>query len=258
MPTTSRKQSEVAPTGQGYLNKHANALKGYQSRFFVINMEHGRLEYFLTKGQFTDTPNDYRGCILLAGAEVAPREEDSVSFNVFGASGEVFQLKADTAKDRQKWVDAIRSAVQKLNEATIDPLAVKLPNKEPSRGLSGKKKKKVQEASKSTFLPPTQEMVNTREAIAAAETALNEMSEIIASYPVKVIAPSRAEKEQTQQNPNQSLNSEAPSHKKGGGGGELSKYEEMLKIKAFSVACLQDLKVCFEAVQAEYLRTRAS
>ena len=70
---------------------------------------------------------------------MAPREEDSVSFNVFGASGEVFQLKADTAKDRQKWVDAIRSAVQKLNEATIDPLAVKLPNKEPSRGLSGKK-----------------------------------------------------------------------------------------------------------------------
>ena len=56
--------------------------------------------------------------------QVAPREEDSVSFNVFAANGQVFQLKADTAKDRQKWVDAIRFCVQKHNEATIDPLAV--------------------------------------------------------------------------------------------------------------------------------------
>ena len=71
---------------------------------------------------------------------MAPKEEDSVSFNVFGANGEVFQLKADTAKDRQRWVDAIRTAVQILNEATIDPLAVKMADTQPnSKGLNNKK-----------------------------------------------------------------------------------------------------------------------
>ena len=56
---------------QGYLNKHVNALKGYQSRFFVVNSEHGRLEYFLTKDAFVSSPQDYRGCIQLTGAEVS-------------------------------------------------------------------------------------------------------------------------------------------------------------------------------------------
>lgn len=238
-----KKESADSPAVRnGYLNKHVNALKGYQSRFFVINTEHNRLEYFLTRDAFTSSPQDYRGCIQLVGAEVAPREEDSVSFNVFGSNGDVFQLKADTAKERQKWVDAIRTAVQKLNEAMIDPLAVKKESKEPaSKGIVNKKKKKaLAEAGNATYIPPTQEMVNAREALAAAETALNEMSEILASYPGPRKAAAQSQ------------------DKKGGQPREVTKYEHMLRIKAFSIACQQDLKIIFEAVQAEYLRSRAS
>jgi len=82
-------------------------------------------------------------------------------------------------------------------------------------------------------------MVNAREALAAAETALNEMSEILASYPGSRIATDKKPK-------SGSLSREVP------------KYEHMLKIKAFSIVCQQDLKIIFEAVQAEYLRSRAS
>jgi len=148
-----KESADSPPVRNGYLNKHVNALKGYQSRFFVINTEHNRLEYFLTRDAFTSSPQDYRGCIQLVGAEVAPREEDSVSFNVFGSNGDVFQLKADTAKERQKWVDAIRTAVQKLNEAMIDPLAVKMESKEPaSKGIVNKKKKESSSRSRQCYI----------------------------------------------------------------------------------------------------------
>ena len=109
-------------------------------------------------------------------------------------------------------------------------------------------RKRKAQAANSTFLPPTQEMINTREAIAAAETALTEMSEIIASYPIKTLNNKGSAGQDKSQNQSAYHDS---SH-------ESSKYEDMLRIKAYSVACLQDLKTCFDSVQAEYLRSRAS
>jgi len=254
----------AAQFSQGYMSKHVNALKGYQPRFFVVNTEHGRLDYFLTKDDYLNSPNDYRGCIPLAGAEVAPREEDSVSFNVFASSGQVLQLKADTAKDRHKWVDTIRTAVQRLNEATMDPLAIRKSIVETSKGLSGNKKKKAQNAPKSALVLPTQEILNTREAINAAERALNEMSEIIANYPYKSLSTPQPAPSQTAvaSNTNNNVVSSTPSTHQHEDhlqhGAEVCNYESMLRIKAFSVACLQDLKLCFDAVQSEYSRCRAS
>ncbi len=79
----------------------------------------------------------------------------------------------------------------------------------------------------------------------AAENALREMSEIIASHPVKRIQGPCGPTDDKQQNPPDPLDQDSL---------PTSPYEDMLAIKAFSVACLQDLKRSFEAVQAEYFR----
>ena len=49
-----------------------------------------------------------RGCIYLAGCVVSPSEEDSQTFTVSAACGEVYKLKAADAKQRQFWVNKLR------------------------------------------------------------------------------------------------------------------------------------------------------
>ena len=40
----------------------------------------------------------------LMGAVIAPSEEDSQTFNVNAANGEIYKLRAHDAKERQYWV----------------------------------------------------------------------------------------------------------------------------------------------------------
>ena len=42
---------------------------------------------------------------------VAPSEEDSQSFTVNGANGEVYKLRGQDAKERQFWVSRLRREV---------------------------------------------------------------------------------------------------------------------------------------------------
>ena len=53
-----------------------------------------------------------RGYFCLANCQVIPSDEDSQTFSVHSAGGEVYKLKAANAKDRQIWVDNLRLAVQ--------------------------------------------------------------------------------------------------------------------------------------------------
>ncbi|XP_027206100.1 oxysterol-binding protein-related protein 11 [Dermatophagoides pteronyssinus] len=92
---------------EGQLCKYTNVVKGWQYRWFVINSARGVLEYYASKDR-----HKLRGCFQLANCQVMPSDEDSQTFSVHSAYGEVYKLKAANAKDRQKWVDNLRLAVQ--------------------------------------------------------------------------------------------------------------------------------------------------
>lgn len=51
-------------------------------------------------------------CMGMQGAVVAPSEEDSQSFTVNGANGEVYKLRGQDAKERQFWVSRLRKEVE--------------------------------------------------------------------------------------------------------------------------------------------------
>ena len=43
---------------------------------------------------------------------VAPSDEDSQTFSINGANGEVYKLRAQGAKERQQWVSRLRREVE--------------------------------------------------------------------------------------------------------------------------------------------------
>ena len=49
---------------------------------------------------------------LPQGAVIAPSEEDSQTFSVNGANGEIYKLRAVDAKERQYWVSRLRREVE--------------------------------------------------------------------------------------------------------------------------------------------------
>ncbi|BFZ04893.1 hypothetical protein BsWGS_07933 [Bradybaena similaris] len=94
---------------EGQILKFTNVVKGYQYRWFVLNPESGMLEYFEKEEHKKLRP---RGSVHLAAAVVSPSEEDSQTFIVSAANGEIFKLRALDARERQLWVDRIRSTAE--------------------------------------------------------------------------------------------------------------------------------------------------
>ncbi|KAF8777503.1 Oxysterol-binding protein-related protein 11 like protein [Argiope bruennichi] len=78
--------------------------------WFIITPDTGMLEYYMLDERKKSRP---RGALYLAGAVVIPSEDDNQSFSVSGETGEVYRLKASDAKERQIWVDKIRSVIEK-------------------------------------------------------------------------------------------------------------------------------------------------
>ncbi|GFQ99899.1 oxysterol-binding protein-related protein 11 [Trichonephila clavata] len=95
---------------EGQLYKYTNVMKGWQYRWFIITPDSGMLEYYMLDERKKSRP---RGALYLAGAVVTPSEDDNQSFSVSGVCGEVYKLKANDAKERQIWVDKIRSVIEK-------------------------------------------------------------------------------------------------------------------------------------------------
>jgi len=98
---------------EGQLSKFTNVVKGWQFRWFVLAPESGRLEYYLLE----ERNGKCRGSQHLAGAVVLPSEEDSQTFTVNFATGEIFKLRASHARERQIWVDRLRACAHMHNEA---------------------------------------------------------------------------------------------------------------------------------------------
>ncbi|XP_044154841.1 oxysterol-binding protein-related protein 11 [Bufo gargarizans] len=98
----------------GYLMKYTNLVTGWQFRFFVLNNEAGLLEYFVNEQSKTQKP---RGTVQLAGAVISPSDEDSHTFTVNAASGELYKLRASDTKERQHWVSRLQICTQHHTEA---------------------------------------------------------------------------------------------------------------------------------------------
>lgn len=69
---------------EGLLHKYTNAMKGWQYRWFILSPETGELHYFLSESEKNQRP---RCSIYLAGAVIAPSDEDSNTFTVNSATG---------------------------------------------------------------------------------------------------------------------------------------------------------------------------
>lgn len=76
---------------EGLLNKYTNVMKGWQYRWFVMDADSGMLEYFEKEEHKKQRP---RGYVHLAGAVISPSDEDSQTFSVSAANGEIYRLKA--------------------------------------------------------------------------------------------------------------------------------------------------------------------
>ncbi|OCT60891.1 oxysterol-binding protein-related protein 11 isoform X1 [Xenopus laevis] len=98
----------------GYLMKYTNLVTGWQFRYFVLNNEAGLLEYFVNEQSRNQKP---RGTLQLAGAVISPSDEDSHTFTVNAASGELYKLRATDAKERQHWVSRLQICTQHHTEA---------------------------------------------------------------------------------------------------------------------------------------------
>jgi hypothetical protein len=99
---------------EGQLHKWTNALKGWQPRWLSVDQQQGVLHYYTSEERKRAPP---RGSLHLWGAVIAPSDEDSQSFSVNGANGEVYKLRASDARERQYWVTRLRSEMDRWTSA---------------------------------------------------------------------------------------------------------------------------------------------
>lgn len=101
----------------GQLSKYTNVVKGWQYRWFTVDAHAGTISYYLCETTNDDsTPhiigNAPRGQAHLANAVVCPSDEDSRTFTVSCASGDILKLRATDARARQEWVDGLRAIAE--------------------------------------------------------------------------------------------------------------------------------------------------
>ncbi|XP_021930327.1 oxysterol-binding protein-related protein 11-like isoform X2 [Zootermopsis nevadensis] len=94
---------------EGQLCKYTNVMKGWQFRWFLLDPETGVLDYFLNESERKQRP---RGSVHLAAAVISPSDEDSNTFTVNSATGDMFKLRAADARARHEWISRIRSVAE--------------------------------------------------------------------------------------------------------------------------------------------------
>lgn len=91
---------------------------GWQYRWFTVDPQTGTLSYYICEnnGESTSPPNivgnSPRWQEHLAGAVVCPSDEDSRTFTIGTANGDTLKLRANDARARQEWVDALRNIAE--------------------------------------------------------------------------------------------------------------------------------------------------
>ncbi|XP_041783790.1 oxysterol-binding protein-related protein 11 [Anopheles merus] len=109
----------------GQLYKYTNVMKGWQYRWFSVDAQGGLLSYYLCEPAGEDSSSSShivgstpRGQVHLAGAVICPSDEDSKTFTVNCASGDMLKLRAVDARARQEWVDGLRAVVESHSNST--------------------------------------------------------------------------------------------------------------------------------------------
>ncbi|XP_045462475.1 oxysterol-binding protein-related protein 11 [Harmonia axyridis] len=95
----------------GQLYKYTNVMKGWQYRYFMVDANSGLLHYYLCEGEKPDGSVP-RGSVHLSGAVICPSDEDSKTFTVNCASGDMLKLRATDARARQEWVNGLRAVAE--------------------------------------------------------------------------------------------------------------------------------------------------
>lgn len=96
----------------GVLYKYTNVVKGWQQRWFIVDGEAGVLSYYLFEGDSAIVNQPPRGEAHLAAAVICPSDEDSKTFTVNCASGDMLKLRATDARARQEWVNGLRAIAE--------------------------------------------------------------------------------------------------------------------------------------------------
>ncbi|XP_031768747.1 oxysterol-binding protein-related protein 11 [Galleria mellonella] len=113
MKTTNLGSGSHRPLS-GQLYKYTNVVKGWQQRWFAVDPETGVLSYYLYDGPGdTIQPGQpARGEAHLAAAVICPSDEDSRTFTINCASGDMLKLRATDARARQEWVNGLRAIAE--------------------------------------------------------------------------------------------------------------------------------------------------
>lgn len=91
---------------------------GWQYRWFTVDPQTGTLSYYLCENSTESVTapsilgNTPRWQEHLAGAVVCPSDEDSRTFTIGTANGDTLKLRANDARARQEWVDALRNIAE--------------------------------------------------------------------------------------------------------------------------------------------------
>ena len=95
---------------EGQLCKFTNVVKGWQYRRLVLDISSMVLEYYLLKEK------DGKGAVRqeIEGALIIPSEEDSHTFSINFSSGELYKVRAAEARERQLWVDKLRTCTSSM------------------------------------------------------------------------------------------------------------------------------------------------
>lgn len=102
----------------GQLYKYTNVMKGWQFRYFFVDCYEGVLHYYLLENG-RSVP---RGSVHLAGAVICPSEEDSKTFTVNCASGDMLKLRATDARERQEWVNKLRAVAEAHTKVSLESI----------------------------------------------------------------------------------------------------------------------------------------
>ncbi|KAK4470208.1 hypothetical protein MN116_005784 [Schistosoma mekongi] len=111
---TDEDKSHLRKRTEGQLLKFTNVMKGYQYRWFVIDPDSGRMEYYEKEDHKRSLKP--RGALNLIYASICPSDEDSQTFYINAANGDLLKLKATDSKERQYWVDRLRAVAEYHSE----------------------------------------------------------------------------------------------------------------------------------------------
>ncbi|XP_051922521.1 oxysterol-binding protein-related protein 10-like isoform X3 [Hippocampus zosterae] len=91
---------------EGVLRKYTNLLQGWQNRYFVLDHEVSRLDYYRNEHNKSQRPP--RGSLSLLGARVVSAGDFPYMFVIQSPTGEAYKLRASNAAEQELWMTKLQ------------------------------------------------------------------------------------------------------------------------------------------------------